>query len=91
MTKKQSKMRSLRVGLELQRRYEAMVTAAPASDEAQNAIILCAAYFNEQIELVIWALKELGGLDQPAFEGDPRSKVRTPANDLPETPSVLLN
>lgn len=72
---------SKRLGLELHKRYRELVEASSENEISQAAVVL-GATFNQNIEFVIWILKEYGGLQQLPFE--------RPNKALPKTPSTLL-
>lgn len=70
-----------RLGLEFQKRHRALALAVGEDEIAQAAVNL-GQLFNDNIEFVVWVMKEFGGIDQPAFQ------PTKPA--LPKTPSTLL-
>lgn len=51
-----------RLGLEFRKRYAALIDAR-GEDEIQTRAIELGALFNDNVEYVIWALMEVGGLD----------------------------
>lgn len=70
-----------RLGLEFQKRHRALALAGDA-DEVTVAAVDLGQLFNDNIDFVVWVMKEFGGIDQPAFQ------PTRPA--LPKTPSTLL-
>lgn len=75
---------SKRLGTALQIHYEDLVNASP--DEVAKAAVLLGACFNENIEFIIWALKEYGGVEQPPFQ----KRINPAATRLPQTPKAFL-
>lgn len=70
-----------RLGLELQKRHRNLATAV-GQDEIAKAAVDLGQLFNDNIEFVVWVMKEFGGIEQPPFQ------PTKPA--LPKTPSTLL-
>lgn len=63
------------VALEMQKRYDALV-AAQDEDEIREAALNLGMLFNDNIEIMIWALRKAGGLNALP-------------SDLPKMPLVL--
>lgn len=61
--------------LEMQKRYALLVTAA-GEEEITAAAVDLGKLFNDNIDIIIWALRKAGGLD-------------TPASTLPQMPAVF--
>lgn len=58
------KAAAVRLGIELEKRYEALVLAK-GEEEVTVAAVDLGELFNDNIEFVIWALKKVGGLNPP--------------------------
>ena len=70
-----------RLGIEFQKRHRALTLAA-GEDEITQAAVNLGQLFNDNIEFVVWVMKEFGGIEQSPF------RPTKPA--LPKTPSTLL-
>lgn len=70
-----------RLGLEFQKRHRALALAVGEDEIAQAAVNL-GQLFQDNIEFVVWVMKEFGGIEQLPFQ------PTKPA--LPKTPSTLL-
>lgn len=81
------KMAAARLGIELGKRYEALVNAR-GDDETVKAAVDLGSLFNDNIAFVIWALKNQGGLDPSAPE--PIRRPVPAANDVPATPAIFI-
>lgn len=57
-----------RLGLELGKRYERLVTAGNDQDEIMIAAVDLGQCFNDNIEFILWVLKTFGGLTPPLPE-----------------------
>ena len=58
------KAAAVRLGLELEKRYEALAFAK-GEDEIAVAAVHLGELFNDNIEFIIWGLKKAGGLNPP--------------------------
>jgi len=74
---------SKRLGIALQLRYKNLVEATGEQEVAHAAVAL-GALFNENIEQIIWFLKEYGGVQQLPLE-----KREVVKKNLPELPKFL--
>jgi len=86
-----------RIGLELKKRYNAMVTAGNDPEEITLRSIELGALFNDNIEFIIWALCTFGGLTPPPPEKKTNTAPAIPnfetdiqeTSKLPELPNAL--
>lgn len=73
-----------RLGFALAAKYRKMLEAE--GPEAINVAAMdLGSCFNDNIEFIIWVLKEYGGVEQMPFQRQAR-----PVNGLPRTPGVLV-
>lgn len=73
-----------RLGFALAAKYRAMIEADGV--EAINAAAIdLGACFNDNIEFIMWVLKEYGGVSQMPF-----ARQAKPLNGVPRTPPVLV-
>lgn len=73
-----------RLGFALAAKYRAMIEAN-GEEEIQKAAIDLGGCFNDNIEFIMWVLKEYGGVEQMPF-----ARQAKPLNGLPRTPDVLV-
>lgn len=75
---------SKRLGFALSAKYRAMIDAN-GEDEIARAAVDLGSCFNDNIEFIMWVLKEYGGVEQMPFQRQAR-----PVAGLPRTPDVLV-
>lgn len=90
MASRERKEASKQLGIALQAKYRALLEAT-GEKEVSLAAVNLGALFNQNIESIIWFLKEYGGVKQMPL---PRQNKRpapppAPANDLPTTPAIF--
>lgn len=73
-----------RLGYALAAKYRALLDAN-SDDEIAHASLDLGTCFNDNIEFIMWVLKEYGGVDQMPFARQAR-----PMNGLPRTPPILV-
>lgn len=68
---------SIRLGLELEKRYKELQLAT-GEEEIHEAAVNLGTLFNDNVEFIIWSLKKTGGLrNMPTPE-----EIRSPAREL---------
>lgn len=72
-----------RLGFALAAKYRRMLEAN-GEDAIARAAMDLGSCFNDNIEFIMWVLKEYGGTEQLPFQPHPK-----PMNGLPRTPAVL--
>lgn len=76
-----------RLGIALFVRYRKLIEAG-SPEEINQAAMDLGACFNENIEFVIWVLKEFGGAEQMPF-ARPTPPLNGHGQTLPRTPALL--
>lgn len=81
-----------RLGLELKKRYNALVTSGNDPEEINLRAIELGALWNENVEFIIWALCTFGGLNPPAPEKKTNTSPAAPnfATEYPSETSAPL-
>lgn len=74
------KQAAAKLGTALYARHQALALAI-GEDEIGKAAVDLGQLFNDNIEFIIWTLKQYGGLNPAPIE---------PRRSLPETPTTLL-
>lgn len=72
-----------RLGFALAAKYRAMLDA-DGPDAINAAAMDLGSCFNDNIEFIMWVLKEYGGVEQMPFQ-----RQAKPLNGLPRTPPIL--
>lgn len=91
MASRERKEAAKQLGIALQAKYRALLEAT-GDKEVSLAAVNLGALFNQNIESIIWFLKEYGGVKQMPLQRQnkrPAPPPPEPANDVPPMPAIF--